>query len=599
MTTIDKPSAAGQSPAILPAHPNRKYGSDLVVDLLQRYDIPYVSLNPGSSYRGLHDSLVNYGGNNPAMIVCQHEEIAVFMAHGYAKATGRPMAAIVHDTVGLLHCAMAVYYAYLDRVPIMLLGATGPMDPGRRRPGIDWIHTTVLQAQPIRDYIKWDRQPVSPQEIADSFARGYRVATQEPQGPVYLVYDAGLQEDPLEVDVALPDPKRVTPGTLAHPDPAAIDQLADMFALAQMPVIIAGYAGRHQSAFQALIGLAEATGAAVIDHHDRLNFPTRHPLNVTGTEADLLRRADLILAVDVKDLYGPLVELDRLTRTTKFVTPPGCKIAEIGYRDLSISKWSDEYQQLVEVDVQILADSSVALPLLTERVRERLASDFPAIERVRARKDEIGGIHRAAQAAWQQEAKQDWDASPTTTARLASEVWDAIKGEDWVLTANTLSNWALRLWDFDKPYRHPGNALGTSTQIGIALGVALAYKDTGKLVVDIQPDGDLLFDAGALWVASNQKLPMLVVMYNNRAYYNDWEHQIRLAHHRGTPVENAWVGQAIDYPAPDFAMLARAFGWYAEGPIEDPAQVGGAIRRANEAVKRGQPALVDTVTQAR
>jgi acetolactate synthase-1/2/3 large subunit len=209
MTTIDKPSAAGQSPAILPAHPNRKYGSDLVVDLLQRYDIPYVSLNPGSSYRGLHDSLVNYGGNNPAMIVCQHEEIAVFMAHGYAKATGRPMAAIVHDTVGLLHCAMAVYYAYLDRVPIMLLGATGPMDPGRRRPGIDWIHTTVLQAQPIRDYIKWDRQPVSPQEIADSFARGYRVATQEPQGPVYLVYDAGLQEDPLEVDVALPDPRRL------------------------------------------------------------------------------------------------------------------------------------------------------------------------------------------------------------------------------------------------------------------------------------------------------------------------------------------------------------------------------------------------------
>jgi acetolactate synthase I/II/III large subunit len=597
MTTID--DSATHSPAILPAHPNRRYGSDLVVDLLQRYEIPYVSLNPGSSYRGLHDSLVNYGGNNPAMIVCQHEEIAVFMAHGYAKATGRPMAAIVHDTVGLLHCAMAIYYAYLDRVPIMILGATGPMDPVRRRPGIDWIHTTVLQSQPIRDYIKWDRQPVSPQEIADSFARGYRVAMQEPQGPVYLVYDAGLQEDPLETEVALPDPERVTPGTLAYPDPQAIDQLAGMLAAAQMPVIIAGYAGRHPSAFQSLVDVAEAAGAAVIDRHDRLNFPTRHPLNVTDAETDLLRRADLVLAIDVKDLYGPLVELDRLTRTTKFVIPSGCKIAEIGYRDLNISKWSDEYQQLVEVDLQIIADSSVALPLLAERVRQKTAADSAATARISSRSNEIGRIHDAAQAEWLEEAKRDWDKSPTTTARLATEVWDAIKGEDWVLTANALSNWALRLWDFDKPYRHPGNALGTSTQIGIALGVALAYKGTGKLVVDIQPDGDLLFDAGALWVATNQQLPMLVVMYNNRAYYNDWEHQIRLAHHRGTPVENAWVGQAIDYPAPDFAALARAFGWYAEGPIEDPAQVGGAIRRAIEAVKRGQPALVDTVTQAR
>src|SRR5712692_2101136 len=221
MTTIDKPTPGAAAPEILPAKPNRRYGSDLVVDMLQRYEIPYVALNPGSSYRGLHDSLVNYGGNNPAMVVCQHEEIAVFIAHGYAKATGRPMAAIVHDTVGLLHCAMAVYYAYLDRVPLLLLGATGPMDPTRRRPHIDWIHTTVLQSQPIRDYIKWDRQPVGAQEVVDRVARAYRVAMQEPQGPVYLVYDAGLQEDALDQDVTIPDPARVTSGTLAHPDPAA------------------------------------------------------------------------------------------------------------------------------------------------------------------------------------------------------------------------------------------------------------------------------------------------------------------------------------------------------------------------------------------
>ena len=599
MTIVDRASTTGVGGPFARGKSLKRYGSDLVVDLLQRYDIPYVALNPGSSYRGLHDSLVNHGENNPPMILCPHEEIAVLMAHGYAKATGRPMAAIVHDTVGLLHCTMAVYYAYLDRVPLLLLGATGPMDPTRRRPGIDWIHTTNLQSQPIRDYVKWDRQPVGAQEVADSFARAYRVSMQEPQGPVYLVYDTAFQEDVLEQEVALPDPSRVTRGTLAHPDPVALEHLAGMLAAAEMPVIIAGYAGRNPSAFQALVDLAEAAGAAVIDRNDRLNFPSLHPLNVTFTDSEFLSRADLVLAVDVKDLYGPLVQLDRITRETHFVTPSDCKIAEIGYRDLNISKWSDEFQQLVPVDVQILADSSVALPLLTEQVRRRVAADVAAHARVQARSVQISAVHHDARERWRQEASRDWDIAPTTTARLASELWDLIQTEDWVLTASTLQDWALKLWDFDKPYRHPGKALGTSTQIGIALGIALAYKDTGKLVVDIQPDGDLMFDASALWVAANQHLPMLVVMYNNRAYYNDWEHQIRIAGHRGTPVENAWVGQSITDPAPDFAALARSFGWYAEGPVEDPNQVGPALRRALEAVKCGQPALVDTVTQAR
>lgn len=575
------------------------YGSDLVVDLLKLYEIPYVSLNPGSTFRGLHDSLVNYGRNNPPIILCPHEEIAVFIAHGYAKATGRPMAAIVHDTVGLLHATMAIYYAYLDRVPLLLLGAAGPMDPTRRRPYIDWIHTSVYQAQPIRDYIKWDRQPVGAQEVVDSFARGYRVAMQEPQGLVYLCYDAAFQEDPLETQVALPDPLRFTSGTLAHPDPTAVDQLADLLVRAKMPLILAGYAGRKRSAFYDLVKLAEAIGAGVVDLNNRLNFPTTHPLNVSYAENELLAQADLILAMDVKDLYGPLVHTDRVKRETRYVIPSDCKIAEIGYRDVNISQWSDEFQQLVPVDLQITADSSVTLPLLTERVCARLSSDTAAQARAQQRARQIADVHNAARARWEKDSRDGWEASPITTARLASEIWDVIRNEDWVLTANTLEGWALKLWDFDRPERHPGKSLGTSTQIGISLGVALAHKGSGKIVVNIQPDGDLMFDAGALWVAANQKIPMLVVMYNNRAYYNDWEHQIRIAQHRGTPVENASVGQAINDPPPDFANLARAFGWYAEGPIEQPNQVGAALRRALERVKQGQPALVDTVTQFR
>jgi acetolactate synthase-1/2/3 large subunit len=576
-----------------------RYGSDLVVDLLQKFEIPWVTLNPGSSFRGLHDSMVNYGGNVPPMILCNHEEIAVFMAHGYARTTGKPMAAIVHDTVGLLHCAEAVYYAYLDRIPMLLLGATGPMDTTRRRPHIDWIHTTVMQSQPIRDYIKWDRQPVNATEVVESFARAYRVTTQEPRGPVYLCYDSAFQEDPLSEDVTIPDPAKVTAGTLAHPDPAAVDQLAELLASAQMPVLLASYAGRNPSAFHDLVRLAEASGAAVVDERTRLNFPNRHHLNVSDCEQPFLERADLVVAFDLKDLYGPLVRLNRLTRETEYVTGPNCKIAEVGYRDVSISKWSDEWQQLVPVDLQIIADTSVTLPMLADRVTARLANDSGAQRRIQERTEEIRAAHDKAWSKWQDDAQKEWDAAPMTTARLASEVWDVVKNEDWVATSSSLSNWIFRLWDFERPDRWPGSGLGTSTQIGIALGVALAHKGSGKVVVNLNPDGDLMFDAGALWIASANELPLLTVMYNNRAYYNDWEHQIRMAEHRGTPVDNAWIGQAIDKPAPDFAGLARSMGMHGEGPFEDPSEVGPALRRALEVVKSGKPALVDTVTRFR
>jgi acetolactate synthase-1/2/3 large subunit len=200
---------------------------------------------------------------------------------------------------------------------------------------------------------------------------------------------------------------------------------------------------------------------------------------------------------------------------------------------------------------------------------------------------------------WERESLTDWDASPITLPRLAHEMWDVIKTEDWVLTACTLQDWVLKLWDFDKPYRHAGRALGTGTQIGVSLGVALAHRGTGRLVIDIQPDGDLMFDAGALWTAAKNNIPLLIVMFNNRAYYNDWEHQIHVAHLRDTPVERAHIGQDIAGPEPDFATLAKSCGWYAEGPITDPKDIKAALQRAIAKVKAGQPALVDTILRPR
>ncbi len=574
------------------------YGSDVMVDAMKAQGFKYISLNPGSSYRGLHDSLVNYGGNSPEMIECPHEKVAVGLAHGYAKASGEPMAVVLHDVVGLLHGAMGIYYAYIDRVPVVIFGGAGPMDTTRRRPNIDWIHSANVQGSAVRDYTKWDDQPFSISSVPEAIARACRIATSEPAGPVYIGLDAGLQEDRIDGDIPSPDLERLRPPALIGPDPRALDRLAVMLVAAQRPVMITGYAGRDPEAFKQLVELAELLAIGVIDTGARLNFPNRHPLNVTGTSA--LEEADLVFFVDVKDMGKATQKLDSTTRMIRSRIQEDARVVDVGFNHIGISSWSHDFAALHETDLQVTADTSVALPLLLERCRD-LESHAPdrQPERVR-RRAQLTEMHDAAWEGWRREASSVWDASPVSTARLAADVWEVIKDHDWVLTAGTAHDWALKTWDFDRAYRHPGRSLGTSTQISMSLGVALAHRGSGRLVVDLQPDGDLMFDLGALWVAAYYRIPLLVVMFNNRAYYNDWEHQERIARQRGTPVERASIGMEIDKPAPDFATAARALGWYGEGPIVDPAEVGSAVARATKMViEHETPALVDVVCQPR
>ena len=571
-----------------------EYGSDVVVDLLKAFGIEYVALNPGATFRGIHDSLVNYGEGKPEIILCTHEKVAVSLAHGYARATGRPMAAFVHDVVGLLHGSMGVYYAHLDREPVLVLGATGPMDRTRRRPHVDWIHTAQVQGNAVRDFTKWDDQPASIADFPDSFARGYRIATTEPAGPVYICYDAGLQEDKLARPIDIAAVVAAARPTPVQADPAALRRVAETLARAERPVILTEFTGRHPEAFTALIALAETLACGVIDLGARLNFPTRHPLNLTGGSA--LSDADAVLALDVGDLSRPLVELDRdsTERTKRSRLKPGTPVIELGLSELRQSHWADDLGQFQPVAQSIVADTRLALPEL-----ERLIKDVGGATRAERRK-RVAAEHDAIAEKWRAEAAKERDAAPMTAPRLASEVWEVIKSSDWVLTGGTLEEWTHRIWDIDAPQRYPGRALGTATGISLSLGVALAHRGTDKLVVDIQSDGDLMYDPGTLWTAAKYKLPLLVVMYNNRAYYNDWEHQIRVARHRGTPVENAYVGMDIEGPAPDFATLAKSFGWYAEGPFERAEDARPALERAAEHVRRTRtPALVDTVVQKR
>jgi acetolactate synthase-1/2/3 large subunit len=577
---------------------NLRWQSDVIVDLVKQYDFPYITLNPGASFRGLHDSLVNYGGNEPPMLLCQHEEIAVLIAHGYAKASRKPMVAIVHNLVGLLHANLAIYYAYVDRVPIFIIGATGPMDESKRRPHIDWTHTANVQGEAVRHYTKWDYQPAAIDGVPESFMRAYSVMMTEPQGPIYMCYDALLQELPLERDIPLPPADAVKVPTPIAPDPTVLEKVAERLLAAERPVLMAEFVGRSETGFDDLVALAETVGAPVWDINSRLNFPNRHPLNLS-LDQGVFTDADVIVGLDVRDWEKPTSKLDGINRVTTSIVPDDCEWIEIGFGELGISKWSMDYRRLQHCSHRLLADTATAIPALTELCRGRVAADPALAAKIEARAEAIGKRHAALRATWLEQAREGWDDSPLTLPRLASEVWEVIKDEDWVLTAGTLQQWARRLWDFDRPYRHAGKSLGTATQIGISMGVALAHKGTGRLVVDLQPDGDLMFDAGSLWVAAKHQIPMLVVMFNNRSYYNDWEHQLRMARQRGTPEERAHIGMDLYGPEPDFAGLARSMGWHGEGPIENGDDVAPALVRAIAEVKAGRPALVDTVTQHR
>lgn len=576
-----------------------RYGSDLIVDLMNRYEIPYIAFNPGASFRATHDSILNYANHRPQILECAHEEIAVGIAHGYAKVTNKPMIAFLHNLVGLLHAPMNIYYAYIDRAPMMILGATGPMAVGRRR-RTDWDHTAMAQGDVIRNMVKWDDQPYDADGVVHGFARGYRVACTEPQGPVYICYDVCFQEDELANDPPLSDPSRGGIHTRIAMDRAALQPLVDALLNAKRPVIIAEAVGKHPGAFEALVELAEFLAAPVLDLNARLNFPTNHPLCTMSNK--YLKEADLVLALDMRDLFGTIAELNHDKRPTgKYILPEGSRLYHIGVDDLETMAWSQNSMRYTPVDVSILADTGLALPEIVEacRARETDAAPESSVANRVVRMRMFQENHRVQRARWYEQAQADPEADPMTPQRMVLEVGNALRGKDWVLTNNTVLDWTRKLWDFDKPYRHTGKHHGTGTQIGISLGVALAHKASGKVVVDLQPDGDLMYDLSALWTAAKCQIPLLMVMYNNRAYNNSWDHQYRIAGWRGRTRANVPIGTEIDGPAPDFAVIARAQGVYAEGPFSRPEDLPAALARAIKVVEEGKPALVDAVVQKR
>jgi thiamine pyrophosphate-dependent acetolactate synthase large subunit-like protein len=346
-----------------------EWGSDALAELLSRLDLPYIALVPGSSYRGLHDSLVNYGGNrDPQMLVCLHEEHAVAIAHGYAKVTGRPMAAAVHSNVGLMHASMAIYNAYCDRVPMLIIGATGPVDAARRRPWIDWIHTSADQGALIRPYSKWDDQPASVEAALESLALADSVTRQAPSAPVYVCLDVSLQEQPLPAPPAIPDVRRDRSPRSHGPDAAAVRATLELLGQARRPLFLLGRLSRDERDWDRRVALAERYGALVIsDLKNGAVFPTGHPLHrhppgifLPAASAELIGAADVILSLDWTDLAGTL------SAAAGHGHPPEARIISCTTDSVLRNGWSKDSFGREPVDLTVPADPDLLVRALLE-----------------------------------------------------------------------------------------------------------------------------------------------------------------------------------------------------------------------------------------
>lgn len=556
------------------------WGSDALADMLRALDIPYLLLNPGASFRGLHDSLVNHLGNErPQMIVVLHEEHAVAIAHGYAKVTGKPLGAILHSNVGLMHGSMAIFDAWVDRMPVIVMGATGPVDASRRRPWIDWIHTAQDQGALVRNFTKWDGQPASIPAAHEALLRAVQIATTAPQGPVYVCFDAALQESRLAEKPALPDPARYKAPAPARPSDETVQQAATWLSQARRPVLLIGRVSRDEAGWAERVHLAETLNAQVLtDLKVGAAFPTDHPLHAAPSGAFLsagamavLKGADVVLSLDWVDLAGTLKQAWGQETVAS-------RVIQVSVDQYSHNGWSMDHFALPPVDLHLLCEPEPAVRLLNQHVQRRTAA--------------------APSKAVTMASVVPHPDGELTVPLVAQSLRRVLHDEKVCLMRLPLS-WSGDMWDF----RHPLDFLGydggggIGSGPGMAIGSALALKGTDRLPVAVIGDGDYMMGVNALWTAANARIPMLMLVVNNRSFFNDELHQERVARQRNRPVENRWIGQRIGDPEPDLAMLARGQGLTGIGPVHDTAELERVVAAAVATVRAGGTVVVDVVVQ--
>jgi acetolactate synthase-1/2/3 large subunit len=560
------------------------YGSDLIAEALREQGFPYICLNPGASFRGLHDSLVNHLGNKqPEIVTCMHEEHAVGIAQGYAKVTDHALPVAVHSNVGLMHASMGLFNAWCDRTPMLVIGATGPVDAAKRRPWIEWIHTTQDQGGMVRGFTKWDDQPGSPQAAVESIRRGVQLANTRPGGPVYINLDVSIQEQVLDARPDLEDVGLFAALADAEPPRAALDRAAEILAGAKRPFIFCGRANRSEEGWLDRIRLAELLGARTTAHMKLpAAFPTSHPAfigetgwRLKGPVLDAIRSADAVVMLDWLDAGN----------TLKLAFPPGEPRPPVILvsNDFHIHRgWNMDYGGLPAGDVNIATVPETATRALIERLEAVGRKAQPAKSR-----------------AWQPEAPGA--SGEIGLMDMARAYARAAEGRELCITGRPLG-WPTNANRIEHPLDFLGHTGGGGLGAGpsIAVGVALALREMGspRRAVAILGDGDYTMGLTAIWNAASLGLPVLFLIANNHSYYNDENHQVHVAEKRGRPVENAPVGQRMQGPEPDLPALARALGIEAPDSVTDLANLPGALEHALDRVAQGAAVVLDVQVRA-
>lgn len=625
--TVISPSqaqTASAKPAVLPpsargaaaetgvpddlGHASGKPGSDFMVDVIKTLGIKYLPSNCASSFRALHESVIDYGDNKmPEFLTCLHEESAVGMAHGYFKIAGKPLLTLCHGTVGLQHASMGIYNAWCDRVPMIIVGGND-LDAAYRPPGVPTFHAAQDINAMVRDYTKWDDTPVSLQHFSQSFVRAYKIAMTPPYGPVAISLDAALQMAPMQAHAGkMPYIPRYVPTSPPQGDSGAVKEAAKLLVNANNPVIAVDRAARTPAGIPLLVELAELLQAKVIDQGGRMNFPTTHYLtSALGAVAN----ADVIIGLELSDFWAVVNAYtdnnehgghgEQASRIK-----PNTKLISINSVDLNTKANYQDFQRFQVVDVQMAADAQATLPALIEAVKQALTPERKAA--IAQRVEPAKKAYEEARVRTRTAAALGWNASPISTARLVMETFDAVKGFDWSLVASegNVSNWPRRLWPMTQHHHWLGRSGGYGVGYGApaSVGAALANKDLGRFSVSIQSDGDLMYAPGVLWTAAKHKIPLLAVMHNNRSYHQEVMHVQRLANFRNRKPNHDGdagpVGTSIERPDIEYHQLAQSMGWWAKGPIKDPAQLKTALKEAVAVVRSGQPALLNVWTQPR
>src|SRR5215470_4439191 len=561
-----------------PVSPNAQlvagWGSDAIADLLRALEIPYIALTPGASFRGLHDSLVNYLGNQrPELLLCVHEESAVALAHGYARVAGRPLAVALHANVGLMHATMAIFNAWCDRIPVLLLGAVGPVDAVKRRPWVDWIHTSRDLGALVRGYTKWDDQPASVAAALESILRGWRIAQTEPKGPVYVNLDVGLQEQALAAPVPLPAIERFPAAVAGSPPPEAVRDAARLLEAARRPLIMMGRVSPDAADFDARVALAERIGAIVLtDIKTGASFPTQHPLHpfspslyATGGAADAIREADVILSLDWIDLGGTL-------RQACNGALPAAKVIQCSLDQYVHNGWNMDYQTLPAADLSLLCLPDALVADLSRALGARKGPKAnPWAARAQAQKPAASS------------RTNDRDRMPLL--ELARVTTDTLHPHRPSYIRLPLG-WPGEYCRFAHPLDYIGfdGGGGVGSGPGMTVGAALALRGGDRLPVAVLGDGDYLMGLTALWTGVHYRVPALIIVANNESFFNDELHQERVARMRGRPVENRWIGMRMSDPAMDLAELARGHGAAAYGPVRTVDEVAASITQAVDEV---------------